>query len=124
MGYWDKEDAKRKVEEDSKDSLERLEKDCTEELGALEASFRDRMNAENKRFRDMCDTEYWFAVCFSSREQKDEFLEKIGLDTSGKYIDGKALAMAFRRSIRTPDLEFAGIRPYDKDYIARSKDFE
>lgn len=81
MGYWDKKNAANKVQEESQqeeDTLENLEKETLEELGDVEKSFRERMNAESKRFRDMCDTEYWFCVCFTSREQKEEFLKKSG----------------------------------------------
>ena len=119
MGYWDKKNAANKVQEESQqeeDTLENLEKETLEELGDVEKSFRERMNAESKRFRDMCDTEYWFCVCFTSREQKEEFLKKIGMETDVKYIDGKDMARAYRKAIKTPDLDFAKVKPYDKEY--------
>ena len=79
-------------------------------------------HAESKRFRDMCDTEYWFCVCFTSREQKEEFLKKIGMETDVKYIDGKDMARAYRKAIKTPDLDFAKVKPYDKEYCNRARD--
>lgn len=125
MGYWDKKEAKKTkddefVEVQAEDSLESLEQDCLEVVDEIHKGFRDRMKKENKRFMDMCDTEYWFCVCFSSREQKDEFLQKVGLNPEMRYYDGKEVAKAFRKSIKTPDLEFAKIRPYDKDYLERT----
>lgn len=125
MGYWDKKNAANKVQEESQqeeDTLENLEKETLEELGDVEKSFRERMNAESKRFRDMCDTEYWFCVCFTSREQKEEFLKKIGMETDVKYIDGKDMARAYRKAIKTPDLDFAKVKPYDKEYGNRARD--
>jgi hypothetical protein len=125
MGYWDKKNAANKVQEESQqeeDTLENLEKETLEELGDVEKSFRERMNAESKRFRDMCDTEYWFCVCFTSREQKEEFLKKIGMETDVKYIDGKDMARAYRKAIKTPDLDFAKVKPYDKEYCNRARD--
>lgn len=125
MGYWDKKNAANKVQEESQqeeDTLENLEKETLEELGDVEKSFRERMNAERKRFRDMCDTEYWFCVCFTSREQKEEFLKKIGMETDVKYIDGKDMARAYRKAIKTPDLDFAKVKPYDKEYCNRARD--
>lgn len=124
MGYWDKKNAANKVQEESQqeeDTLENLEKETLEELGDVEKSFRERMNAESKRFRDMCDTEYWFCVCFTSREQKEEFLKKIGMETDVKYIDGKDMARAYRKAIKTPDLDFAKVKPYDKEYCNRAR---
>lgn len=124
MGYWDKEKIVEPEveEEDTGMTLEELEQGSLEDLGEVEKSFRERMKQENSRFRDMCDTEYWFAVCFTSRAQKEEFLEKIGMDTDLKYIEGREMAKAFRKSIKTPDLEFAQIRPFDKEYLNRSAD--
>lgn len=125
MGYWDKKNAANKVQEESQqeeDTLENLEKETLEELGDVEKSFRERMNAESKRFRDMCDTEYWFCVCFTSREQKEEFLKKIGMETDVKYIDGKDMARAYRKAIKTPNLDFAKVKPYDKEYCNRARD--
>lgn len=126
MGYWDKKEPKKeaKTEEKKPDSvsLEELEESCREELGEVEKSFRARMDAENKRFRDMCDTEYWCCVCFTSRAQKEEFLKSLGLDPLDKYIDGKEMARAMKRPIRTQDLKFAQIGKGGKEYSAIAMD--
>lgn len=123
MGYWEKKTpAESAVEEIEAVNLEQLEAEGFEAVGEIEKSFRERMKQENSRFRDMCDTEYWFAVCFTSREQRNEFLEKIGIDPELKYIDGREMAKAFRKSIKTPDLEFAQIRPFDKEYLKRVRE--
>lgn len=124
MGYWDKRTAKSEPEpeETTIGSLKDLEDAMHEELGEIEKSFRARMEQENNRFRDMCDTEYWVCVCFTSRAQREEFMAKVGLPTDEKYINGREMAKAFRKSIKTPDLEFAKTRPHDKEYIKRVLD--
>lgn len=124
MGYWDKKTAEKAAEkeEEGLGDLRQLEESTLEELGGLEKSFRERMKQENNRFRDMCDTEYWVCVCFTSRAQREEFMTKVGLPTDEKYIDGREMAKAFRKSIKTPDLEFAQIQPFGKEYIDRAMD--
>ena len=63
------------------------------EISALKAAFIERSDKENARYTQAVDSEYWFAVCFQSREQKNEFLKASGLHLWGnKYIDGKHVA--------------------------------
>ena len=71
-----------------------LEEDCAAEFQALESAFVDRRKQEDKRFRDATDSEYWFAVCFSSRDEKEAFLAAISGSASlgDKYINGRLLA--------------------------------
>lgn len=70
-----------------------LAKDAGEELTALEQGYRDRAKNEADRFKRATDSEYWFAVCFTSRAEKEAFLLASGLDRLGdKYIDGNQAA--------------------------------
>jgi hypothetical protein len=42
---------------------------------------------------DAIDTEFWFAVCFQTRGQKVQFLERAKLlELGGKYLDGWEVA--------------------------------
>lgn len=69
--------------------------DCGREFDALQKGFADRAKAERKRFKQATDSEYWFAVCFESREEKEKFLKAAGVVVSmmgDKYIDGRKLA--------------------------------
>lgn len=123
MAYWDKREPKREEPEEEDDiTLEELEKQTLEDLGEVEKSFRERMKQENKRFLDMCDTEYWFCVCFTSRAQKEELLKLLKMDVDEKYIDGRELAKAIKKELKTPDLTFAKIKGADKDFSARAMD--
>lgn len=127
MGYFDKkEPPKEETAEETleEDSMEKFEAECLEEMGEAEKGFRARMKAENERFRDMCDTEYWCCLCFKSRAQKEEFLRSVGIDTDLKYIDGREMARAVKRPVKTPDLKFAKIKAPDKEFSARAMDIE
>lgn len=74
-----------------------LEQDCADEAAALTAAFRSRTQQENDRFRRATDSEYWIAVCFTSRDDKEAFLTEFGLtDLGDKYLDGTKLAERLR----------------------------
>ena len=65
--------------------------DAAKEMSALQAGFKSRAQKEKKRFEQATDSEFWFAVCFKSREEKEAFLKamKISKRLMGdKYIDG------------------------------------
>lgn len=117
MGYWNDNEVKKT--KDDHIELEQLESECLDELGDVEKSFRERMGAENKRFKDMCDTEYWCCICFTSRTQKEEFLESLEFDGDLKYIEGKEFARAVKRPVKTEDLRFARIGKGSKEYLGR-----
>ena len=57
-----------------------LEEDSARELTALEQAYRQR--------------EFWFAVSFQNREEKEKFLQAVGLKINTKYITGDMLADA------------------------------
>jgi hypothetical protein len=70
-----------------------VERMAQEELSEVLAGFKARERTEEQRFHDATDTEYWFALCFQTREQKEEFLHKMGwADLGDKYLDGMAAA--------------------------------
>jgi hypothetical protein len=72
-----------------------LETDARAELDELHRGFRDRAAKEDERFMLATDSEYWFCVCFKSRQDKDAFLAAAGLVVIGdKYLDGYATARA------------------------------
>lgn len=72
-----------------------LEADSKAELGALASGWRERTNNEADRYKNATDSEYWFAVCFKTRADKERFLSEAGLMPLGdKYIDGHRAATA------------------------------
>lgn len=71
-----------------------LEEDSARELTALEQAYRQRAKNETKRFYDATDSEFWFAVSFQNREEKEKFLQAVGLKNNTKYITGDQMADA------------------------------
>jgi hypothetical protein len=77
-----------------------MEVDSKAELRALKEAFQNpsghkRNFATINRERQLRnDSEYWVAVCFQSRSQKEEFLRNAGVpaDEGDKYLDGVMLA--------------------------------
>ena len=56
-------------------------------------AFGKRTKREDERFRLAADSEYWFALCFKTREDKDAFLAAARMLPIGdKYLDGYAVA--------------------------------
>jgi hypothetical protein len=64
------------------------------EVSELLKTFKTRKLQEKKTFEENVDSEYWIAICFHSRAQKEQFLEKTGLLNLGdKYLDGVDVAL-------------------------------
>ena len=71
------------------------EVDAAREFAALESAYIQRRKAEDKRKRDAVDSEYWFAVCFESRAEKEQFLRAIKAKKrlhGDKYLRGRDFA--------------------------------
>lgn len=63
------------------------------ELNAMQLAFKARREREAQRFENATDSEFWFAVCFKTREQKEKFLQLAQLIELGdKYLDGEKVA--------------------------------
>lgn len=70
-----------------------LEKDASAEVEAMSTGFSQRAKQEADRFQLATDSEFWFAVAFQSREQKEAFLSAMQWIANGdKYLNGVALA--------------------------------
>lgn len=83
-----------------------------EQLSELHRGFRDRAKAENQRFVAATDSEYWFAVCFQSRAQKEAFLKALGWLAHGdKYLDGTSLADALSICLPSASVPFVPEKP-------------
>jgi hypothetical protein len=76
------------------------------------AAFKKRRKDEAARIDNALDSEYWFAVCFLSREQKEAFLKALGWDSQGdKYLDGTLIAEKLGIVLPTVDLRFVKAKP-------------
>lgn len=68
-----------------------LGEDTAIEFSALQKGFESRAKAERDRFQNAVDTEFWFAVCFKTRADKENFLKQARINKrlmGDKYIDG------------------------------------
>lgn len=77
------------------------------EVSDLLAGFKERAANETERFDDATDSEYWFCICFQTRDQKDEFLTKVGwMEIGDKYLDGMLVAevMGIKLEARIPPM--------------------
>lgn len=80
-----------------------IEREAKDELDAATAAFKAKKQNEQAVFTENTDSEYWVALCFQTRAQKEEFLAKIGVLSEGdKYLDGLAVARAMGITIEAP----------------------
>ena len=77
------------------------EADTKAELNALQIGFKARREREAERYKNATDSEFWFAVCFHTREQKEKFLRLAQLIELGdKYLDGLEVAKALNINLK------------------------
>lgn len=80
------------------------EEDAEAELDALQLAYRERNAKENDRFLAATDSEFWIALCFLSREDKEAFLKKYRIIHLGdKYLDGHAVDDVLTRNAERND---------------------
>lgn len=76
------------------------------EMSEIERQIRANREKSEERFRIGTDTEYFFLVCFQTREQKEQFLERVGWSKLGnKYINGLELAELLGASVDIIEME-------------------
>lgn len=69
--------------------------DSAADLDAVQSGFRARAADEARRFALATDSEYWGAICFQTREQRDAFFAAIkclDLVVDARYFDGCEIA--------------------------------
>lgn len=83
-----------------------VEDDSPKEISALLTAWKSKAAQEKKRFEQATDSEFWFAVCFQTREQKDAFLVFMEWSRLGdKYLDGCKVAKLMNVPIPATDLK-------------------
>lgn len=64
-----------------------------QEISAALAAVIEERHKRREAFRVQMDVNFWFAVCFQTETQKEEFLERAGLKDLGTvYLDGLQVA--------------------------------
>lgn len=82
-----------------KSTPEKRERELSDTLKKLKASLKN----EKDVFLENVDSEYWFCVCFQTRAQKDEFLERMKwMDIGDKYLDGLEVAARQEMNLDSP----------------------
>lgn len=81
------------------------ETDSKRELEAISEGWRQRRDMESDRFEETTDSEYWFAVCFKTRADKEAFLGKIKQIAwlGDKYLNGYDFAEALEIPVERPE---------------------
>lgn len=105
-------------------TLEEVEQAFGDTMDLIKSGFRKRLNDEKQRFSDVCDTNYYFTVCFTTFEQLREFCDSIGQDPMLLYVDGKEFARNINRAIKAPDFQIPTHKPFTKEYTDRALEMD
>lgn len=98
-----------------------IERDCDDEVAEIESAFEARAKEESRRFAKATDSEYWVCLCFQTREEVEEFMEKSGWgNPQEKYIDGRKVADALGIEIKKDAGGFGKVK-IDRRYADMSK---
>ena len=93
------------------------------ETSAVLEAFKARAKAEQERFALATDSEYWVAVCFQTREQKEHFLAVTKLLKAGdKYIDGALVAKVLGIELPPAQVPYNVSAKVDAKYAALVRD--
>jgi hypothetical protein len=79
----------------------------------------ERKKASMERFRVASDPEFYFCVCFQSREQKEDFLKKAGWESigdGGRFLNGLEVARRLNIGIEVLPIEPLKLRGKIKRY--------
>lgn len=83
-----------------------LEHSAESEMSAVLLELRERRKANADMFRVARDPEYFCLLCFQSREQKEEFLQKVGwIDLGDKYLNGLEVCRRLGMDVEPIDLK-------------------
>lgn len=99
------------------------EADSSADLDAVQAGFRNRAKQEADRFALATDSEYWAAICFQTREQKETFLSALKLLEFGdKYLDGRLVAERLGVKLPESQVPYKPEPKLDKDWLSFVKE--
>lgn len=102
---------------DFRDAAEPLPDPATPEApaGPVLQAIREREKAQRDDYVAATDSEFWIAVCFETREQKEEFLRRLALlDLGDKYLDGLEVAKRLGIPLESKRPKLRGARPKER----------
>ena len=99
------------------------EKDSAADLTAVQQGFRNRAKQESDRFALATDSEYWAAICFQTREQKEAFLSALKiLEFGDKYLDGQLVADRLGVKLPGSQVPYKPEPKLDRDWLSFTKE--
>ncbi len=99
------------------------ELDSSADLDAVQQGFRNRAKQESDRFALATDSEYWAAICFQTREQKEAFLSALKLLEFGdKYLDGRLVAERLGVKLPESQVPYKPEPKLDRDWLSFVKE--
>ena len=97
--------------------------DSSADLDAVQSGFRNRAKQESDRFALATDSEYWVAICFQTREQKDAFLSALKiLEFGDKYLDGQLVAERLGVKLPESKVPYKPEPKLDRDWLSFVKE--
>lgn len=102
------------VEEDIKREVKEIEAQVIG-LAKVSREFEGKMRVEG-------DDEFLLVACFQTKDERDQFVEKAGLDLRGNlYVDGWALAKSVGIHFSSEEIEPSKLK-MDRDFISLVED--
>ena len=121
MGYWDKKNEESAEQDNPYLSLGEYEVLAEEKLEKDGEYLSRKMTEHKDRFEKVTSDGFWFCVYFNTDEQKEEFLQSIGLEKNCRYLTGKEFAKAINRPIKTPNFDFGSEKLPVKEFKQRAR---
>lgn len=95
--------------------VDEIQKACDDEESEIVDTWKKKREYEKKLFVQNTDSEFWICIGFQTRDQKNEFLSRTGIDSIGdKYLDGMEVAKILNIKLDSP------IPPPPKFHIDKS----
>lgn len=83
---------------------------------------KERKKALREKIKSTTDSGYWCCLCFESREQKEAFLEGLGIsDLGDMYIDGLEVARRLKFELPPSNMEYRSTAKPNKRLMALVK---
>lgn len=122
MGYWDKK-AEQEVEETEQPEMTLAEYEYLAEQKLEEdGEYLSRKMQEHKeRFEKVTSDGFWFCVVFNNDDQKEEFLQSIGLSKDERYIRGSEFARIIGKQLKTKDFDFGEEKKPVREFKDRAR---
>ena len=122
MGYWDRK-AEEEVEntEEPEMTLAEYELFAEQKLEEDGAYLSRKMQEHKERFEKVTSDGFWFCVVFNNDDQKEEFLQSIGIDGAERYIKGSQFAKIIGKQLKNKDFDFGKEKLPVKEFKDRAR---